>query len=201
MSTIVLATGNLHKVAELQALLAPQGFQVKPQSDFSVSSVAETGTTFVENAIIKARHAARETGLPTIADDSGLVVEALNGRPGIYSARFAGTQANDHDNVQKLLAELGDLPLAQRSARYWCILAFMRHVNDAMPVLCCGQWQGLIANTPAGTGGFGYDPVFFLPEQQCTVAQLPAGVKQKISHRAMALKQLLSNLPIDEIKK
>ncbi|TGE84399.1 non-canonical purine NTP pyrophosphatase [Pseudoalteromonas sp. KS88] len=192
--TLVLATGNQGKVKELAQMLSPLDINVVPQSDFNVSSVPETGTTFVENAIIKARHAAKVTGLPAIADDSGLEVDALNGAPGVYSARFAGDDATDQDNIDKLLIELGDNPI--RSARFWCVLVLMRHSDDPTPLICSASWEGQITQAQDGQGGFGYDPIFYVFELDCTSAQLTKEQKNAISHRGQALNSLLSELKL-----
>lgn len=197
MSKLVLATGNQGKVKEMADLMADFGFDVVAQSDYNVSSVAETGTTFIENAIIKARHAAKETGLPAIADDSGLEVDYLNGAPGIYSARFAGEDASDADNIDKLLAEMKDVPAEQRTARFHCVLVMMRHENDPTPLVCHGSWEGSILTERHGENGFGYDPVFWVPEDQCASAQLPPARKKQLSHRGKALQQLFSALKAD----
>ncbi|PSV31761.1 XTP/dITP diphosphatase [Photobacterium sp. GB-72] len=197
MSKLVLATGNQGKVKEMADLLADFGFDVVAQSDYNVSSVAETGTTFIENAIIKARHAAKETGLPAIADDSGLEVDHLNGAPGIYSARFAGEDASDADNIDKLLAEMKDVPAEQRTARFHCVLVMMRHENDPTPLVCHGSWEGSILTERHGENGFGYDPVFWVPEDQCASAQLSPARKKQLSHRGKALQQLFSALKAD----
>jgi len=194
---VVLATGNPGKLQEMQALLAPLGFEVLPQSAFTSVSAVETGLSFVENAIIKARHAARASGLPAIADDSGLEVDALRGAPGIYSARYAGEQASDLDNLRKLVGLLEGVPPAQRTARYRCALAYLRWDLDPAPLLCQTRWEGLIVDTPRGTGGFGYDPVFELPGRGLTVAELPAQEKNRLSHRGRALRALLSRLAED----
>ncbi len=194
MNRIVLATGNKKKVEELNAMLDGMAFKVMPQSDFLVESVPETGATFVENAIIKARHAARVTGLAAIADDSGLEVDALRGAPGVYSSRFAGEDASDEDNLTKLLEELAFLPPILRTARFWCVLVFMRHADDPTPIICQASWEGQIVTEPKGENGFGYDPVFFVPETGCTAAQLPAAIKNQQSHRAKALKLLIERL-------
>jgi len=190
---VVLATSNPGKIRELQALLAPLGFEVLPQSLFTAVSVPETGLSFVENAIIKARHAAGVSGLPAIADDSGLEVDALQGAPGILSARYAGEQASDQDNLCKLVAALKDVPPARRGARYRCALAWMRWDRDPAPLICQAQWDGRIIDTPRGTGGFGYDPVFELPEG-FTAAELPAQDKNRVSHRGRALQMLVRAL-------
>ncbi len=191
---IVLATGNKGKIRELNELLADLDYSVRSQAEFDVAEVPETGTTFVENAIIKARNAAKHTGLPAIADDSGLEVDALNGAPGIYSARFAGENASDADNSAKLLADLADTPDDQRSARFQCVLVYMRHADDPTPVICQGTWEGRITREPQGENGFGYDPVFWVPEHECTAAQLPAEVKNQLSHRGQALEKLAAML-------
>src|SRR5690606_16199628 len=168
---IILASGNAGKLREFQQLLANCGFEVLPQSDFNVSNADETGLTFVENAIIKARHACANTGLPALADDSGIEVDALNGRPGIYSARYSGLNAEDADNNAKLLQELAQVPAEQRTARYHCVLAFMRHAEDRTPILCHGTWEGVILTEARGEGGFGYDPLFFVPTHNCAAAE------------------------------
>jgi XTP/dITP diphosphohydrolase len=191
MTTIVLATGNKGKVKELASLLAEQNIEIKPQSEFNVSEVAETGTTFVENAIIKARHAAKVTGLPAIADDSGLEVDALNGAPGVYSARYAGVNASDDDNTNKLLTALENVDDNQRSARFHCVLVYMRHENDPTPLICHGVWQGSISREKVGEQGFGYDPVFWQAEHNMSSAQLPRTLKNQLSHRGQALQKLV----------
>ncbi|PSJ42612.1 non-canonical purine NTP pyrophosphatase, RdgB/HAM1 family [Zobellella endophytica] len=190
MKQIVLASGNAKKVAELQSLLDGFGLRVVPQSAFQVVDAEETGTTFVENAIIKARHAARITGLPAIADDSGLTVDALGGRPGVYSARFAGPAATDQQNVVRLLAELEGLPSGLRKATFWCVLVYLRHADDPTPLICTGSWQGVITEHRQGEHGFGYDPVFLVPELAKTAAQLSPAEKNRLSHRGRALQQL-----------
>lgn len=194
MSKIVLATGNAGKVREMSSLLSDFGFEVLAQSDFNLIDAEETGSTFVENAIIKARHAAKETGLAAIADDSGLEVDALAGAPGVYSARYAGESASDEDNINKLLAQMQGIPSEQRTARFHCVLVLMRHENDPTPIICHGTWQGQILLERQGENGFGYDPVFWLPDLECTSAQLPAEEKKRLSHRGQALKQLFDIL-------
>ncbi|WP_456296279.1 XTP/dITP diphosphatase [Vibrio sp. AK197] len=194
MKKIVLATGNQGKVREMADLLADFGFDVVAQSEFNVSDVAETGTTFIENAIIKARHAAKETGLPAIADDSGLEVDYLNGAPGVYSARYSGEGATDEKNLNKLLEAMKDVPEAQRTARFHCVLVLMRHENDPTPIVCHGQWEGRILTEAHGENGFGYDPVFFVPEHQCASAELEPAMKKQLSHRGKALKKLFATL-------
>lgn len=194
MSTIVLATGNKGKVKELAELLADQQINVKPQSEFNVSDIEETGTTFVENAIIKARHAAKITGLPAIADDSGLEVDALNGEPGVYSARYAGEGATDQDNNKKLISALENIHEENRTARFHCVLVFMKHENDPTPIICHGKWEGSIITSPQGEQGFGYDPLFWQDSLKMTAAQLPRDIKNKLSHRGQALKLLTAEL-------
>ena len=194
MEKVVLATGNKKKVEELNALLADVNYTVVPQSEFNVESVPETGTTFVENAIIKARHAARITGLPAIADDSGIEVDALLGRPGVYSARYAGEDASDQDNLEKLLEEMNGVPAVLRTARYWCVLVYMRHADDPTPIICQASWEGTLATEPAGENGFGYDPIFNVPDLDCTAAELDPATKNSLSHRGKALAQLAEAL-------
>ncbi len=191
---IVLATGNQGKVNELAKMLEGLSIEVLPQSEFKVSEVAETGTTFVENAIIKARHAAKQTGLPAIADDSGLAVDALGGAPGVFSARFSGEQATDQSNISKLLDVMTDVPDAQRTAKFLCVLVYMRHADDPTPIICQGEWQGKITTEQHGDNGFGYDPVFWVKEQNCSSAQLSPTQKNQLSHRGKALKLMLNQL-------
>jgi len=193
---VVLATNNAGKLRELQALLAPLAFEVLPKSQFTQEDVAETGTSFVENALIKARHAAHAAQLPAIADDSGIEVDALYGAPGIYSARYAGAKARDADNLHKLLAELANTADALRTARYRCALVYVRTADDAEPLICEATWEGQIARAPRGNGGFGYDPIFWLPERRLTAAEFSADDKNRISHRAQALQQLLALLRV-----
>ncbi|WP_105900836.1 XTP/dITP diphosphatase [Vibrio gangliei] len=194
MKKLVLATGNQGKVKEMADLLADFGFNVEAQSQYNVSDVAETGTTFIENAIIKARHAAKETGLSAIADDSGLEVDYLKGAPGIYSARFSGEGATDQKNLEKLLTEMQGVPSEQRTARFHCVLVLMRHENDSTPLVCHGQWEGKILEQAQGDNGFGYDPVFWVPEENCSSAQLEPARKKQLSHRGKALKKLFAAL-------
>jgi len=191
---VVLASGNKGKLCEINQILGGLGMQAVPQSDFGVSDAEETGLTFVENAILKARHAARATGLPAIADDSGLEVDALNGAPGSYSARYAGPNATDADNVQKLLASLKDVPDAERTARFQCLMVFLAHAEDPTPLICQGTWEGRILHQPHGKNGFGYDPVFLVPGENCAAAELAPGVKNRLSHRGQALRKLLEAL-------
>lgn len=190
MNKIVLATGNQGKVREMADLLAEFGFDVMAQSEFNVSDVAETGTTFIENAIIKARHAAKETGMAAIADDSGLEVDYLAGAPGVYSARYAGEGASDADNLNKLLEAMQGVPQDQRTARFHCVLVLMRHADDPTPLVCHGKWEGRILEQAHGSNGFGYDPVFFVPEENCASAELEPARKKQLSHRGQALNKL-----------
>lgn len=191
---LVLASSNKGKLREINHIIAGLGMEALPQSDFDVADADETGLSFVENAILKARHAAEITGLPAIADDSGLEVDALNGAPGIYSARFAGLGASDAENVQKLLAELKEVPEAERTARFQCLMVFMAHATDPTPLICQGSWEGRILFEPQGENGFGYDPVFWVPGEQCASAELSPELKNRLSHRAQALKKLLAAL-------
>ena len=191
---VVLASGNAGKVREFNHLLADAHIEVLPQSSFGVPEADETGLTFVENAILKARNAARHTGLPARADDSGIEVDALNGAPGIYSARYAGAGASDEENLHKLLAALDGVPDEQRSARFQCVIAFLRHAEDPTPLICQGTWEGRILTAPRGTNGFGYDPVFYVPDQGVSSAELAPETKNRLSHRGQALRQLLEGL-------
>jgi len=192
--TIILATGNAGKVIEFNSLLAGLGLHIRPQSDFAVPEAEETGLSFIENAIIKARNAARHTGLPAMADDSGIEVDALNGAPGIYSARYAGLNKSSVDNNRKLLDALGELPQEQRTARFQCVMAYLRHAEDPTPIIAQGTWEGRILGHPQGEQGFGYDPIFWVPSHQCSAAELPEAIKNTISHRALALQSLLAQL-------
>lgn len=193
--TIVLASSNAGKVREFNQLLGELQLVVVPQSQFNVADVDETGLTFVENAILKARNAAQHTSLPALADDSGLEVDALHGAPGIYSARYAGPQASDAENLEMLLAMLKDVPEEKRGARFQCVLVYLRHALDPTPLICQGTWEGRILMVPRGASGFGYDPVFFVPTHACSAAELPAETKNALSHRGQALRQLLAALP------
>ena len=194
MDTLVLASGNQKKLDEMRAILEPLALKVVPQSDFQVPEAEETGLTFVENAILKARNAAAHTGLPAIADDSGLEVDALNSAPGIYSARFSGADASDAKNNALLIDMLGDLPDAPRTARYQAVLVLMRHPDDPTPLICQGTWEGEILLAPRGNGGFGYDPHFLIPELGVTAAEMEPAEKNRISHRGRALKALMDAL-------
>ena len=194
MKQIVLASNNPGKVREIGQMLADLDLEVLPQSAFKIEEVEETGLSFVENAILKARHAAANSGLPAIADDSGLEVDALNGAPGIYSARYAGAGATDTQNLQKLLDDLEKVPQEQRTARFQCLLVYMRHAQDPTPRIYQGTWEGRITFEPRGESGFGYDPVFFVPSHNCTSAELAPEVKNALSHRGQALRKLVADL-------
>ena len=192
---LVLASGNAGKLVELRELLGA-GFTLHAQSEFGLADAEETGASFVENAILKARHAARATGLPALADDSGLCVDALDGAPGLYSARYAGTHGDSEANIGKLLCELDGVPDAERSARFVCVLALLRHADDPLPLIAQGIWEGRILHARQGRGGFGYDPVFFSPAHGCSAAELPADIKNRDSHRGRALAQLRAQLAL-----
>lgn len=194
MQKIVLASNNKGKVREFGEMLATLDMEVLPQATFNIEDADETGLTFVENAIIKARHASAIAGLPAIADDSGLEVDFLNGAPGIYSARYSGEGATDEKNLLKLLEALKDVPEEKRTARFQCVLVYMRHAEDPTPLICQGTWEGIILTEPQGDNGFGYDPVFYVPTHKCSSAQLSAEEKNKLSHRGQALKMLLAAL-------
>ncbi|MBQ0721790.1 MAG: RdgB/HAM1 family non-canonical purine NTP pyrophosphatase [Gammaproteobacteria bacterium] len=191
---LVLASSNKGKIAEIQAILRDQNIQVLAQSQLNILDADETASTFIENAIIKARHAASLSQLPAISDDSGLEVDALNGEPGVYSARYAGEPSNDQRNTAKLLRELENVPEGLRTARFHCVMVFIAHANDPSPLIGHGVWQGKINLKQTGENGFGYDPVFYIPEQGCTSAELEPGIKNQISHRAQALSQLMPQI-------
>ena len=191
---LVLASDNQGKLKELTALLSDSGFSVVGQRDLDVTPAEETGETFIENAILKARNAARQTGHPAIADDSGIEVDALKGAPGVYSARFAGDNATDSDNVAKLLSQLTDVQSEDRKARFRCLMVYLRRADDPAPLICEGTWSGKVTLTPSGENGFGYDPVFWVPDEGCTAAELNPARKNVLSHRAQALKQLVAEL-------
>ena len=191
---VVLASGNKGKLDEFNQLLAPLDIEVLPQSEFNVSSVEETGLTFIENAILKARHASEISGLPAIADDSGLEVDALKGAPGIYSARYSGEDANDTANNQKLLNELNGVKTEDRTARFQCVLVYLEHPADPTPIVCQGSWEGVILEAPTGDQGFGYDPLFWVPSKQCSSAELDRDEKNRLSHRGKALSELIKRL-------
>jgi XTP/dITP diphosphohydrolase len=193
---IVFASSNPGKIHELQALLAEFEITIVPQAELNISDAAETGLTFVENAIIKARHACAATGQPALADDSGLAVSALGGKPGIYSARYARGSASAENNNKKLLQVMKDIPADERQAAYHCVLVYMSHAKDPTPLICHGIWHGNILTAPQGENGFGYDPLFYVPAEKCSAAQLPLPLKNQLSHRGQALRQLLATLPL-----
>jgi len=195
-NTLVLASGNSGKLKEFNQLLSPLGLDVRPQAEFGVHDVEETGLTFVENALLKAREASRVSGLPALADDSGLEVDALNGAPGIYSARYAGEPKSDQRNNEKLLTALSECAEGQRTARYWCVLVYLRHAEDPVPVIVQRSWEGELLAHPRGEGGFGYDPLFWLPDQGMSVAELPSETKNRLSHRGRALHTLVDILKV-----
>lgn len=192
---IVLASNNKGKIREFTELLKDFHCEIIPQAELGVDDIEETGLTFIENALIKARHASRVTGLPAIADDSGLAVQALLGAPGIYSARYAGSPTNAANNIRKLLDNMKHIPEDKRQASFHCVLAFMTHAEDPTPIICDGIWQGKILHEPIGENGFGYDPIFYVPTEKKSSAQLPAELKNRISHRGIALQSLLKLLP------
>lgn len=188
---IVLASGNKGKVKEIQAILAEKDIEVVPQSEFDVPEAEETGLCFVENAILKARNAAAHTGLPAIADDSGLSVDALRGEPGVFSSRYAGPQCDDEDNNRLLLKNLEGVPQEKRTARFQCAIVYMEHEKDPMPVIAQANWEGFIVEQPSGKNGFGYDPLFWVPSHDCTSAELSAEIKNSLSHRGQALRKFV----------
>lgn len=192
MKALVLASGNAGKLREFHQLLAPLEIAVLPQADFGVGDVEESGLTFVENALLKAREASRVSGLPALADDSGLEVDALNGQPGIYSARYAGEPKSDARNNAKLLEAMARVPPRARAARYWCVLVLLRHAEDPVPLIVQRSWEGEVLSEPRGDGGFGYDPLFWLPDQGRTAAELSAEEKNRLSHRGRALQALVT---------
>lgn len=192
---IVLASQNPGKIKEFSELLAPLQLTVIPQTELGIPDIEETGLTFIENALIKARHASALSGLPALADDSGLAVNALQGAPGIYSARYAGKSAGTHENIQKLLLAMNAIPDEHRQASFHCVLAFITHDKDPIPLVCDGAWYGNILRAPRGSSGFGYDPIFFIPEEHKTAAELSPVRKHEISHRGQAVKNLLLELP------
>lgn len=185
---IILASNNQGKAKEFTELLAPH--PILTQGYFNIPEIEETGNTFIENALLKARNAALHANLPALADDSGLVVDALHGAPGVVSARYAGVGSTDADNIQKLLLALQDVPEAQRTARFICVLVLLRHTQDPLPIIAQGVWEGRILTKPQGSNGFGYDPIFWVPEQHCSAAELSAEQKNRLSHRGQALRQL-----------
>ncbi len=191
---MVLASGNPGKLRELQAMLQPLGWQIHAQSEWAIAEAEENGLSFVENALIKARHAAAGCGLPALGDDSGLVVDALQGAPGIRSARYAGEDATDTANNLKLLAALRAVPEAERTAHFYCAMAYVRHAADPAPLISIAQWPGRILSAARGQGGFGYDPLFWLEEQQCSAAELAPAEKNRLSHRGRALAAMVEAL-------
>ncbi|MGF2735408.1 RdgB/HAM1 family non-canonical purine NTP pyrophosphatase [Marinobacter sp. DUT-1] len=194
---LVIASNNKGKIAELTELLTPLGLTPIAQGELGVGEAEEPAVTFVENAILKARHAARETGLPALADDSGIAVDALGGLPGVRSARFAGEDATDPDNVEALLDALKDVPDEDRGAQFHCVLVYLRHADDPTPIVCHGRWPGRILREPRGSGGFGYDPIFLAPEHNCSAAELSRDEKGRIGHRGRALAQLVEHLKVE----
>lgn len=191
---VVFASGNQGKVREVGEMLASLDWEVIPQTALFDEEAEETGLTFVENALLKARFACEKTGLPAIGDDSGLEVAALQGAPGIYSSRFAGAEATDNSNIEKLLAVMQAVPEGQRQASFYCAMVFLRHAEDPTPVIALGRWNGEILTQPRGEHGFGYDPVFYVPEEGCSAAELPPARKHQLSHRAQALKSLVQQI-------
>jgi XTP/dITP diphosphohydrolase len=192
--SLVFASGNAGKLREIRAILDPLGWAVSPQSEWQVPEAVEDGGTFLENALIKARNAAAVSGLPALGDDSGLVVDALDGRPGIRSSRFAGDNAGDGDNNRKLLALLEEVADERRSAHFYCAVVLMRYPEDPAPFVSTGRWMGRIARQPSGAGGFGYDPLFHVPSEGCTAAELAPEIKNRLSHRASAMRGLIDQL-------
>lgn len=191
---IVLATNNKGKIKEFKEIINNTNINLVLQSEYNVPSVDETGTTFVENAIIKARNASKYTGLPSIADDSGLSVDCLNGQPGIYSSRYSGENTTDQENNRKLLENISKCENKLRTARYWCVIVFMKHYEDPTPIICQSSLEGIIVDKPKGTNGFGYDPLFYLPELDKTVAELPIEIKCKLSARGKCVRQIVEIL-------
>ena len=191
---IVLASNNQGKVKEISAMLEGQSVSILTQGELSIPEIPETGLSFVENALLKARNAAEHAGLAAIADDSGICVDALNGAPGIYSARYAGVGASDETNLNKLLTELADVPSADRKACFVCVMVYVRHAQDPLPIIAEGIWHGEVTTQASGNNGFGYDPIFYLAEHQCTSAELDVDHKNQISHRAIALKKLIATI-------
>ena len=193
---IILASNNAGKLREFNHILASQQIEVVPQAEFGFPEAEESGLSFIENAILKARNAAQHTGLPAIADDSGIEVDALNGAPGIYSARFAGPGASDQQNLEKLLVDIKEVPDAKRGARFQCLLVYMHHAEDPTPQIFQGTWEGSILHQAQGENGFGYDPIFLIPDYQCSAAELEPEVKNRISHRGQAMQKLLAGLSL-----
>jgi len=196
---VVLASNNSGKLREIAGILAQCAIELIPQSDFGVPEVAETGSTFVENAIIKAKHASEIAGLPAIADDSGIEVDVLQGAPGIYSARYAGETASDEENLRLLLDNISKSHTQQPVARFHCAVVYLRNADDSSPVIAEGTWEGYMVSEPKGENGFGYDPIFYVPEYKCTSAELAPDIKNSISHRALALTKLALKLELDTV--
>jgi XTP/dITP diphosphohydrolase len=194
VDTLVLASSNSGKLKEIEAILRPRNITLVAQSTLGVCDADETGLTYLENAIIKARHACEQTNLPSLADDSGISIDALGGEPGIYSARYAGTHHDSTANIKKCLDQLADVADEKRTAHFYCTMVLMQHAKDPAPLICIGKWSGRILRAPQGTHGFGYDPIFWVDAQKCSAAQLDANIKNTISHRARALKQLQAQL-------
>ena len=191
---LVLASGNAGKLKELSSMLTPLGWTVRSQGDWKINEAVEDGLSFIENALIKARHAARHTGLRALGDDSGLVVDALGGMPGIYSSRYAGADADDKANIQKLLHALRGVPAPERTAHFYCAMVLVRHAEDPAPLISTGKWTGRIMEQPRGEGGFGYDPIFWVPGNECSSAELTPEVKNSLSHRGQALTALIAQM-------
>jgi len=194
---LVLASSNAGKLRELSQMLEPLGYRVRPQSHWAISDAVEDGLTFIENALIKARHAAAQTGLPALGDDSGLVVDALQGQPGIYSARYAGDDADASANNLKLLQALCKVAPKDRQAHFYCAMVLVRHARDPAPLIAVGKWSGLILEAAQGTGGFGYDPLFWVADKNCSSAELSPEEKNRHSHRGKALATLLEQMKVD----
>ena len=193
---VVLASGNKGKLLELKSMLSASGLDVIPQSEFDLETPEETGLTFVENSILKARYVSEKTGLAAIADDSGVEVDALRGEPGIYSARYAGEDATDTENLQKLLLNMQDVDDEHRQCRFHCVIVFLQYPTDPTPIICHGTWEGWLLREPVGENGFGYDPIFYVPEHNCASAELSPEQKNLISHRGKALKELAEKLHV-----
>lgn len=191
---VVLASNNLGKLQEFRDILGDLHISIIPQSDLDIAEIAEPGLTFVENAILKARHAAKHSGLPALADDSGLEVDILNGAPGIYSARYSGHHGNSAENCRKLFSDMIAATAEERTARFQCVLALLKHEHDASPLICQGTWEGSILFEPRGESGFGYDPIFYVPSHNCSAAELPSAIKNQISHRAQAIAKMIQAL-------
>jgi XTP/dITP diphosphohydrolase len=197
---IIFASSNAGKIRELRSWLSEFNMEVVPQTELDIRDVPETGLTFVENALIKARHACEQSGYPAIADDSGLAVDALQGAPGIFSARYAGLNANSKDNIRKLLDVLKDVPDAQRTARFHCVLVYMTHAEDPVPLICHATWEGRILRAEQGDDDFGYNPIFYVPDENKSAAEIPLEIKNRISHRGQALRMLVTQILSSQAK-